>query len=273
MLGSRLAADGQSCSDSREMHRYSHGFRGFFVAGHVVQIKTIFLQFFSCKSVKNWLSYAHSILRSISPKLMSQLSRVAKTGRCGTRSAYPWRLWHQFWAFKLEMSITQSILNRFAWKKLQKNCLNLYYMPSNEKPAKPMTIPMHFPKWWVESAWSLVGFQLDRHIEGLPRPLNFSFKFSFFFLEQAMSSVSTQILNVNWWNILQHCEPLLSLSYVYQCQGFDQSKPTVLGNGLQTWQGCSYFTSALIFFKKKIAPLPSTQDTCAIWLMSLPASF
>jgi len=27
--------------------------RRFFIARHVVQIKTIFLQFFSCKSVKN----------------------------------------------------------------------------------------------------------------------------------------------------------------------------------------------------------------------------
>ena len=38
---------------NREMHGYSHGFRGFLSVRHVVQNQMNFLQFFSWKSVEN----------------------------------------------------------------------------------------------------------------------------------------------------------------------------------------------------------------------------
>jgi len=126
---------------SSKLHRYSHGFRRVFTARHIVRIKTIFLQFFSCKSVKNWLSYAH---------FNSEVTivTVAKTGRLPKRVPnLPVSATRDNCDLRIEMSITQSILNRFAWKKLQKNVLICTTCILVKNPWHPWLYPCSFLKF------------------------------------------------------------------------------------------------------------------------------
>ena len=68
----------ESC---REMHRYFHGYHGFF--RQVVLIKTNFFQFFSWKMVENWLSYAYFKFWLQQPKTDVTVV-MGKHGRCHT---------------------------------------------------------------------------------------------------------------------------------------------------------------------------------------------
>ena len=109
----------------RKVDRAEHEWiRGFLTGSGIYVVAPNFLnilQFFSCKSIKNWLSYASAKFEPQWLKNAAVLGSTSLFGICESHLMYLACCAVTFGLndFKLGKGIAQSILNGFAQKKLQ----------------------------------------------------------------------------------------------------------------------------------------------------------